>query len=243
MHIYARTYHKEKVEDLPGPQGPQWGTRMGTILLKDSQWAHLEVQWSCLLYHCRPGQRVLAGHITPWFVEVHMYGLRHWMFPVEETPHGNNRRIRCISKEAGFDLHWTPRSHRHRWWHDYLQNHWRWAWPGPASISTSHKIQRTLNKDKIQFKKTEVSFFGHRWYPKKIQSIINMDFPEDKETMHSFLGMVKLLLTMTGWALCTSEKSHPERHTLHSHGLASSSLRTTQTGIHNRNHASLFQQE
>ena len=57
-----------------------------------------------------------------------------------------------------------------------------------------------LNKDKIQFKKTEVSFFGHRWLkdglspdPKKIQSIINMDVPEDKETMHSFLGMVNFL--------------------------------------------------
>ena len=57
-----------------------------------------------------------------------------------------------------------------------------------------------LNKDKIQFKKTEVSFFGHRWSkdglspdPKKIQSIINMNFPEDKETMHSFLGMVNFL--------------------------------------------------
>ena len=57
-----------------------------------------------------------------------------------------------------------------------------------------------LNKDKIQFKKTEVSFFGHRWSkdglspdPKKIQLIINMDFPEDKETMHSFLGMVNFL--------------------------------------------------
>ena len=56
-----------------------------------------------------------------------------------------------------------------------------------------------LNKDKIQFKKTEVSF-SHRWSkdglspdPKKIQSIINMDFPEDKETMHSFLGMVNFL--------------------------------------------------
>ena len=57
-----------------------------------------------------------------------------------------------------------------------------------------------LNKDKIQFKKTEVSFFGHRWSkdglspdPKKIQLIINMYFPEDKETMHSFLGMVNFL--------------------------------------------------
>ena len=57
-----------------------------------------------------------------------------------------------------------------------------------------------LNKDKIQFKKTEVSFFGHKWSKdglspdlKKIQSIISMDFPEDKGTMHSFLGMVNFL--------------------------------------------------
>ena len=186
---------------MPGPQGPQRGTRMGTILLKDSWQAHPKVLWSCLLHHCWPGQRVLAGHITPRFLEVHLYGLRHWTFPVQETPHGNNRCIGCISKEAGFHLHWTPRSHRHRWWHDYLWNHQRWAWPEPTSISTSHKRQiLCLNKGKIQFKKTEVSFFGHRWSkdglsldPKKIQSIINMDFPEDKETMHSFLGMVNFL--------------------------------------------------
>ena len=72
------------------------------------------VDKSCLLHHCRPGQRVTTGHITPRFPEVHLYGLRHWTFPVEETPHGNNRCVRCISKEAGFHLYWTPRSHRHR---------------------------------------------------------------------------------------------------------------------------------
>ena len=57
-----------------------------------------------------------------------------------------------------------------------------------------------LNKDKLQFKKKEVSFFGHRWSadgispdPKKIESILQMEFPEDKETMHSFLGLVNFL--------------------------------------------------
>ena len=40
-----------------------------------------------------------------------------------------------------------------------------------------------LNKDKLQFKKKEVSFFGHRWSadgispdPKKIDSILQMEF-------------------------------------------------------------------
>ena len=57
-----------------------------------------------------------------------------------------------------------------------------------------------LNKTKIQFKRKEVSFFGHVWNttgispdPKKIQSIMNMTFPEDKETMHSFLGLINFL--------------------------------------------------
>ena len=50
-----------------------------------------------------------------------------------------------------------------------------------------------LNKEKLQFKREEVSFFGHTWNstgispdPKKINSILRMKFPEDKETMHSF---------------------------------------------------------
>ena len=64
----------------------------------------------------------------------------------------------------------------------------------------------------------------------------NALFPRDGE-------FPKPILTMTGQALCTSQKSHSQRHTLHSHRRASSSLRTTQTGIHNRNHASLFRQE
>ena len=57
-----------------------------------------------------------------------------------------------------------------------------------------------LNKEKLQFKREEVSFFGHTWNstgispdPKKINSILRMKFPEDKETMHSFLGLVNFL--------------------------------------------------
>ena len=57
-----------------------------------------------------------------------------------------------------------------------------------------------LNKKKLQFKQKEVSFFGHRWSPngispdpKKIDSILRMEFPNDKDTMHSFLGPVNFL--------------------------------------------------
>ena len=55
-------------------------------------------------------------------------------------------------------------------------------------------------RESFNFKKEEVSFFGHRWNstgispdPKKTESILKMQFPPDKETMHSFLGLVNFL--------------------------------------------------
>ena len=67
-------------------------------------------------------------------------------------------------------------------------------------LETTRNNGLRLNKAKIQLKKKEVSFFGHSWNntgispdPKKIQSIMDMTFPEDKETMHSFLGMINFL--------------------------------------------------
>ena len=54
-----------------------------------------------------------------------------------------------------------------------------------------------LNKDKLQFRQDSVSFFGHSWSkdgmcadPKKVAAINSMEFPLDKETCRSFLGMV-----------------------------------------------------
>ena len=61
----------------------------------------------------------------------------------------------------------------------------------------------TLNLEKIQFKQTQVSFYGHIWSeqgispdPKKIQALKHMEFPPDKETMRSFLGMINYLDTL-----------------------------------------------
>ena len=58
----------------------------------------------------------------------------------------------------------------------------------------------TLNSEKIQFKQTQVSFFGHCWSqhgispdPKKIQALKHMEFPPDKKTLRSFLGMINYL--------------------------------------------------
>ena len=58
----------------------------------------------------------------------------------------------------------------------------------------------TLNSEKIQFKQSQVSFYGHVWSEhgispdtKKIQALKHMEFPPDKETMRSFLGMINYL--------------------------------------------------
>ena len=57
-----------------------------------------------------------------------------------------------------------------------------------------------LNAKKIQFKQSQVSFYGHFWLKqgispdlKKIKALNHMEFPPDKETMRSFLGMVNYL--------------------------------------------------
>ena len=58
----------------------------------------------------------------------------------------------------------------------------------------------TLNLEKIQFKQSQVSFYGHIWSEhgispdtKKIQALKHIEFPPDKETMRSFLGMINYL--------------------------------------------------
>ena len=58
----------------------------------------------------------------------------------------------------------------------------------------------TLNAEKIQFKQTQLSFYGHYWLkqgisldPEKIETLNHVDFPPDKETMRSFLWMVNYL--------------------------------------------------
>ena len=65
-------------------------------------------------------------------------------------------------------------------------------------MCTSNNL--TLNAEKIQFKQPQVFFYEHCWLkkgislnPKKIAALNHMEFPKDKETMRSFLGMVKYL--------------------------------------------------
>ena len=58
----------------------------------------------------------------------------------------------------------------------------------------------TLNLEKIQFKQSQVSFYGDCWSkhgispdPRKIEAFNHVEFPPDKETMRSLLGMINYL--------------------------------------------------
>ena len=69
-----------------------------------------------------------------------------------------------------------------------------------AFMETCMSNNLTLNAEKIQFKQSQVSFYGQCWSkqwisldPKKIEALNLMDFPPDKETIRSFLGMVNYL--------------------------------------------------
>ena len=62
-----------------------------------------------------------------------------------------------------------------------------------------------FNKDKVQFKCKEVSFFGHTWTPqgirpdnKKVSAILDMKSPEDVKSLQSFLGLVNYLTRYSG---------------------------------------------
>ena len=62
-----------------------------------------------------------------------------------------------------------------------------------------------FNKNKVQFKCKEVSFFGRTWTPqgikpdnKKVSAILDMKPPEDVKSLQSFLGLVNYLTRYSG---------------------------------------------
>ena len=84
-------------------------------------------------------------------------------------------------------------------------------------LETTRSNGLRLNKAK-----KEVSFFGYTWNttglspdPKKIQSIMDMTFPEDKETMHSFLRLMNFL---NRYSSCLAQISSPLRELVHKNG-------------------------
>ena len=210
---------KKKIRLCIEPQGSEQLTGVRTILFKIHRWAHCQVQRSCDFWH---GQRLLAGGTTSRLKEIYLYGIRHWTSPIQMLTHGDSSCQWHIPKEVRLSLHRT--------YQESLESQMTWSSMGKPSwsmtriYSNSLRLTRknglVLNKSKLQFKKQEVHFFGHRWNsqgitpdPKKIDSILKIEFPKDKETMHSYLGLINFLNRYSpqfGRTVYTTKKSHPQ---------------------------------
>ena len=103
--------------------------------------------------------------------------------------------------QAGFHLYWPGRCHRNAddmvlAGRDKMKHDRNFL----AFMEKCMSNNLTLNSGKIQFKQSQVSFYGHCWSkqgisldPKKIEALNHMEFPPDKETMRSFLGIINYL--------------------------------------------------
>ena len=85
----------------------------------------------------------------------------------------------------------------------------------------------TLNSEKIQFKQTQVSFYGNCWSkhgispdPKKIPALKHMEFPPDKETMRSFLSMLLGMPGCTFFSLFMFRSTTPHTLPFHTRGFS-----------------------
>ena len=117
------------------------------------------------------------------------------------TTNGYSCCTRHFSIQAGCHLHWHGRCHRNAddmviAGKDEMEHDRNFL----AFMEKCMENNLTLNSEKIQFKQTQVSFYGHSWSkhgistdPKKIQALKHIEFPPDKETMRSFLEMINYL--------------------------------------------------
>ena len=90
-------------------------------------------------------------------------------------------------------------------------------------LETTRKNGLVLNKSKLQFKKEEVHFFGHRWnHSRSQEGRFNPQNGIPKRQgnhaliplTHQFLESIQSTVSRT---MCTSLKSHPEGCTLQCH--------------------------
>ena len=110
----------------------------------------------------------------------------------------------------------------------------------------------TLNSEKIQFKQTQVTFYGHIWLkhgispdPKKIQALNQMEFPPDKETMRSFLGMINYLNRYSALSahLATPQHTHTSGYRLQAREGSSGELPMTEDGNFQHEGTSILQHQ
>ena len=144
-------------------------------------------------HHSRLQKRILDGGTSSRLQETNLYGTTFWQIPMDKIAHGYSGCPGHFPIQAGCHLYWYGRCDRIA---DEMKHDRNFL----AFMEKCMSNYLTLNLEKIQFKQSQVSFYGHCWSkqgispdPKKIEALNHMEFPLDKETMRSFLGMVNYL--------------------------------------------------
>ena len=123
-----------------------------------------------------------------------MYGATIWQIPRDNIAH----------EYSGCQGHFPIQAELHLYWHgdmviagrDKMEHDRNFL----AFMEKCMSNNLTLNLEEIQFKQSQVSFYGHCLSKqgisldlKKIEVLNHMEFPPDKETMRSLLGIINYL--------------------------------------------------
>ena len=107
---------------------------------------------------------------------------------MNKIAHGNSGYPGQFPIQAGYNLYWHGRCHRNSddmviTGRDEMEHDRNFL----AFMEKRMSNNLTFNSDKIQFKQSQVSFYGHCWSkhgisldPKKIEALNHVEFPPDK---------------------------------------------------------------
>ena len=174
---------------------------MWTLLVHICGWANRKIPWMYSILHSRHEERLLDGHTSPRFKASNLHVNRHWKIPMDTASNGKHCCLWCLPIETRWNIPQHTRSHWNCRWYGHL---WEINWEMWQAFLELPIIweRKTWNwsASKLLFQLQEVSFFRHNCSsnsisldPKKIQAIQQMEFPPDKDSIHSSLKVVNFL--------------------------------------------------
>ena len=152
-------------------------------------------------HHSRLQERLLDGSTSYQIQETHLYGATIWQIPMDKIAHGYSGcpdifQSKLDSIFIGMEGVIVIADDMVFAGKDEMEHDRNFL----AFMEKCMSNNLTLNLEKIQFKQSQVSFYGHCWSkhsispdPKKIETLNHNEFPPDKETMRSLLGMINYL--------------------------------------------------
>ena len=184
-----------------GSKRPEWSLGEGVIPYKVCGWNNSQTTRYDCFHHCRLQVMLLNDSTSSGFQETYLHGTTIWQIPMDSITNGYSCGTRHFPIQTRCHLYWHERCDRNCWWHNHCRKRLNGTWQKfPSIYRKMYGNNLTLNSEKIQFKQSQVSFYGHIWSkhgispdPKKIQALKHMEFPPDKETMRYFLSMINYL--------------------------------------------------